>query len=248
MNQNNLIVCYYEGLNNDFSGIKVTIKSLKEHFDGEIIVLYNNVLPELIELLKIEQVTGINCSDYRVIFKTSPYNNKIIYTFLFFKNNLDVFKDKNILFCDIGDFYFKINPFNILSDKITLGLETLKIAKCPTNSVWIKVCYGVEVLNELADKKVINSGFILGPFQEVYKMFELMINDLKTILPRINYPITDQAIVNKLVYKENFNVVFDEKNIVNMAQKNKPILSKINHQYNKISDTSLAKTLYKKYE
>jgi hypothetical protein len=248
MNQNNLTICYYEGYSEDINGIKVTIKSLKEFFDGQIIILYNNISKKILDFFLKEKITAIDCSGYSVIYKTSPYNNKIIYTFLYFRKNIEFLKEKNILFCDIGDFYFQMNPFDLLNDKITLGFETLKIAECPTNATWFKVCYGTEVLNELADKKVINSGFILGPFTEMYKLFELMLDDLTVILSRINYPTTDQTILNKLVYKDNFNVTFDEKNITNMAQKNDSNLKKINHQYNKIKDLSLAKRLYKKYE
>lgn len=248
MNQNNIVICYHEGLNEDISGIKVTIKSLKEHFDSQIIVLYNNVSQKLLNFLKETNTTLVDCSDYKVTYKTSPYNNKIIYTFLFFKNNTELLRDKNILFCDVGDFYFQINPFSLLSDEIVVGLESLNIGECSTNSVWMSICYGVDTLKELSNKTVINSGFIMGSFEKIYDLFQKMIHDLQIILTRINYPTTDQTILNKLIYKDDLKVKIDRENITNMAQKNSDTLNKINHQYNKISNLDLAKKLYKKYE
>lgn len=248
MKEDNLVICYYEGLSKDLNGIKVTIKSLKENYNGEIIVLYNNVSSEFLEFLKSQNVQTTDCSFYKVTFKTSAFNNKIIYTFLYFKKNKELLKNKNILFCDIGDFYFQTNPFILLQKSIVLGLETLTLGECPTNATWINICYNNTLLNEISNNTVINSGFILGPFDKIFKLFDLMVKELQIILAKINYPITDQAIVNKLVYKDKHEVILEKNHINNMAQNNDDSLKHINHQYNKIKNTKLMNFLYKKYE
>lgn len=248
MKKDDLVICYYEGTSNDLNGIKVTIKSLREHYFGEIVVLYNNVSSNFLDFLKTQNINLIDCSSYNVIFKTSAFNNKIIYTFLFFKKNFELLQNKNILFCDIGDFYFAINPFNLKKDAVVLGLETLKLGECDTNATWINICYNNHILNQISSNIVINSGFILGPFEKIYSLFETMINELQSILSKINYPITDQAIVNKLVYIDKFDVFLEKKHINNMAQKNDDTIKPINHQYNKIQNKKLMNFLYKKYE
>jgi len=67
------------------------------------------------------------------------------------------------------------------------------------------------------------------------------------ILSRINYPNTDQIIINKLVYLDNEESFLEKENINHLAQGIKTTAdNKINHQY-KVNE-QLKGFLYKKYE
>ena len=76
--KNTNCVCYIEGTNYDLSGIKVTFKSLREHYNDLITVLYKSVDEKLLTFLRSQNVNCIDCSEYKVTFNTSPYNNKVI--------------------------------------------------------------------------------------------------------------------------------------------------------------------------
>ena len=236
-----------EGQNYDFSGIKVTIKSLKEHYNGEITVIVKNVDDRLLGFLREYDINIINSSDYNVIFNTSPYNNKIIYIHLYFEKYKESLKDYEILYCDMNDVYFRTNPFNLKYDSLWFGLENLEIGKCQTNSIWCSVCYGNDILNLMKDNIVINSGIIMGHFSEIRNLYSLMIRDMSRILYKINYPITDQIIVNKLVYVDKLSCTLDSINVNNLAQGIKTDINNLlNHQY-KVNNEH-KNILYKKYE
>ena len=101
--QNNAVIFYYEGPSEDIRGIKVTIKSLREHYTGKIVLLHNNVSEVLLSFVKTQNVECVVCSSYKVLFKTSAYHNKLIYTFLYFKKSTHL-TNWNVLVCDRGIF------------------------------------------------------------------------------------------------------------------------------------------------
>jgi len=246
-NDNRLVIMYIEGKNYDFSGIKVTIKSLREHYDGEIRVITKNVDDKLLDFLNIQKVNIIPSTNYNVIFETSPYNNKIIYILLHLKEQENLLKNYDIFYCDISDVYFKINPFSIFNKNLWFSLEDKTIGDCSTNSTWCRICYGDDTLNKISNRIVINSGLITGTYNQMLNLYQKMIDDLSKILFKINYPTTDQMIVNKLVYLDSIECVLDDINVNNMAQGIRTnIDNHINHQY-KVNE-NLKNILYKKYE
>lgn len=223
---------YIEGLNCDLFGIKVTIKSLREYYKDDITVLYQNIDKILLDFLFSQNVNCINCSDYSVKFKTSPYNNKVLYSFLYLKKESHVIKDHLILLCDISDVLFKCNPFELYTGKMTLFLEDKPFTNCECNSTWIRICYNNEVLSRIENEIVINAGLYLSSYNSLFKFFELIINDMAKIFAKINYPIVEQAIVNKLIYFDGVECYLDSINVNNMAQQVKiKANNKINHQY-----------------
>lgn len=237
---------YIEGTNYDFLGICVTFKSLREHYQENIIVLYKDVDQKLLNFFKSQQIEAIDCSSYKVTYNTSPYNNKIIYTYLFLKKNVDRFKKSVLLFCDISDVYFKCNPFELYKDKLIVFCEDLTFDQCNTNKIWASVCYGDTIFNKIKDKIVINSGIILANFEDLLNCFKLMLEDMSQILARVNYPTTDQIILNKLIYIDQLEACVDSQNVNNMAQKIKTKAdNKINHQYKVFPE--LKKELYTIY-
>jgi hypothetical protein len=240
------VIHYYEGNSETFPGIQVTIKSLREVYSGKIIFLYKNISNSLISFLKEQNIELVSCDKYKVIFNTSPYNNKIIYTYLFLRDQKQ-FNDKTkILFCDVGDVYFTSSPFNINNDKLLFSLETDTIEKCTVNRTWLNICYGKKITNEIKQNIVVNSGVILGTVSKIKHLFKCMVDDMATILTKVNYPITDQAIVNKLVYYDNIECALESQRISNFSQNpNLELTNIINHQY-KVNQ-EYTKILYDKY-
>jgi len=172
--KNNLVIYHFEGQTENIDGIKVTIKSLREFYQDKIVLLYNNISDKLKNFLTTQNVELVDCSTYKVLYKTSPYNNKIIYSFLFLKRNKELLKDYNILISDIGDFYFKINQFDLFKDKLVLTLEDKKIKSCDVNTAWSDICYGPELKYKINENIVINGGFIMGSFLQIYNFCEKM--------------------------------------------------------------------------
>ena len=246
---NNLCLFYIEGIKYDFSGIKVTIKSLREHYREKIIVLYKGIDEKLLLFLMQHDVECINCSEYNVIFKTSPYNNKVLYSFLFLKRNIELYKHYDVMLCDIGDVYFTINPFSLrVNEKqpLVLFLEDQPFKDCECNSTWITVCYNQHILEKINNCIVINAGIYLASYLHLFEFFSLMVNEMSQIFSRINYPIVEQAIVNKLIYVDKINCILDSQNVNNMAQGIKTdVNNKINHQYKVIPKIKL--DLYEQY-
>lgn len=246
-NDKNLVTMYIEGTNYDFNGIKVTVKSLREHYKGDIVVLYNGVDASLIHFLNEYDVLCIDCSDYKVLVKTAPYNNKIIYTFMYFDKYQEDYKDYNILCCDISDLYFTENPFNLQQPDIYLSLEDNKIGSCPTNNTWIIICYGSAIAHQMKDEVIINGGIVLGTFNQFFRLYKLVLDDMAKILTVTNYPVTDQAIINKLVYVNHEKCYLDSVNVNNLAQQvRNDIDNKINHQYKCFPE--LKSLLYDRYQ
>jgi hypothetical protein len=243
-----LVLMYMEGSNYDFSGVKVTIKSLQEYYDGRITVIVNGVDHKLLNFLESCKVNIEKSENYTVLFKTSPYNNKIIYIHMFLQRYRDILKNCHILYTDITDVYFKANPFELFrKNLIWAGSEDLTFEHCETNKAWCMICYGFEVFARIKHQKVINSGLLMGMYDDIQHLYELMISDMSKILSRVNYPITDQMIFNKLVYIDDLQCVLDHTNVNNMAQGIKLSADNmINHQY-KVVET-IKNELYKKYE
>ena len=242
-----IVLHYYEGNTETFPGIEVTIRSLREVYNGSIIVLCNNVSEKLIAFLEKHNVTTINCTSYEVKYKTSPFNNKIIYAYLFLRAEKEKLKSTDILFCDIGDMYFQINPFNLLNKNIYVSLETNQIKECPVNREWLNICYGNDITKVIETNIVINSGFILASYEQLLKLFQNMTNDMSQIFSKINYPITDQAILNKLVYYDNIECCLGEKDIINISQYKGPLKfgKNIIHQYK--VNKALTQSIYQHY-
>jgi hypothetical protein len=95
MNAEELVLQYYEGNTEIFPGIEVTIKSLREVYSGPVIVLHKNVSSKLLAFLHKYNIETFDCNTLPVTYQTSAFNNKIIYSYLFLKNNKEKLKDKN---------------------------------------------------------------------------------------------------------------------------------------------------------
>jgi hypothetical protein len=247
---NKLCLFYIEGIEYDFSGIKVTIKSLREHYKEKIIVLHKNIDERLLQFLIQQDVECIDCTDYNVLFKTSPYNNKVLYLFLFLKRNIEKYKHYDVMLCDIGDVYFTIDPFSICVNQkqpLVLFLEDQPFKDCKCNSTWIAICYNQQILEKINNCIVINAGIYLASYLHLFEFFSLMVKEMSYIFSRINYPIVEQAIVNKLIYIDKINCILDSQNVNNMAQGIKTEANnKINHQYKVNPKIKLG--LYKHYD
>ncbi len=154
--------------------------------------------------------------------------------------------DYDIFYCDITDVYFRINPFSLNNTNLWFSLEDKKIGECRTNSAWCLYCYDRSILESLRDYTVVNSGLIKGNYTQIISLYKSMLEEMANIFLKINYPITDQIIVNKIVYLNKIPCVLDEENVNNLAQGVKiDINNNINHQYKVVE--KIKEELYKKY-
>lgn len=254
---NTLIIMYIEGGNYDLSGIKVTLKSVRQYYTDEIVVICKDVDTALLDFLQSQNVTVRDGDEFPVLYKTSPYNNKIIYIHLFLQKYKQDYENFRVFYCDISDVYFRCNPFAIF-DKVRnqfytetkgliFSLEDKTISECATNTYWSNICYGESITSRMGNSTVINSGLIWGDIDSIVDLYAHMIQEMTVILSRINYPTTDQIIVNKLVYIDNIACVLTSSFVNNLSQKvRNNIDNLINHQYKVYPD--LQYKLYTKYE
>jgi hypothetical protein len=144
------------------------------------------------------------------------------------------------------------SPFELITtEKAYVTSENYKIGNCKTNMTWLQICYDSTILNLLKDKEILNGGSILGKRKAcVYLLSEMML-DIASIIPRTNnYPVIDQAVLNKVVYFDQFNyVILRNHEIVNLAYSSSMTdfsKSYVVHQYD--VNKQLEAMLYDKYK
>jgi hypothetical protein len=127
-----------------------------------------------------------------------------------------------------------------------LFLEDKTFKNCECNSTWINICYNPAVLEPMLESIVINAGLYLSPYSQLVDFLYEITNEMSTILGKINYPIVEQAIVNKLIYVDKTVCILESNHVNNMAQQIKTKAdNKINHQYKVFP--KIKSELYNKY-
>jgi hypothetical protein len=142
-----------------------------------------------------------------------PYDKVPIHVvasrFLKYLDIVDQFKDyKNILLADIRDVFFQSNPFDNLPDgEFLYGFTEdpgLSLDKEEHHIKMILKLFGQETLDQMAGKKIICSGTILGTNEKmtnwlrVFKDYLMQIQDKN---PRICHEmLLDQVIANHIYY------------------------------------------------
>lgn len=138
---------------------------------------------------------------HKITHNITAFNLKPILFYLYLKQ----FDDNNqILITDV-DVVFQQDPFaltNQQTDYEFIVCEELKLFKdCVVNTTWLQVSYP-ELIKELAEKKILNSGVIFGKKYAIQDYFKKMAYEMQYILPKCNYPILDQVILNVLYYNK----------------------------------------------
>lgn len=204
--------------------IEIFIKSAKKHSD-KVTLLYNNLAQDLLDYLQDANINLFDVSQinekYKVNTNISAYTLKVIYYYLYLKHYSIA---NQVVVADFTDTVFNNTPFSLINnDKTYVFCENEIIKNCDTNSTWLKICYGDTFLEKFKDKTIINSGIILGKRDTVITTTQKMCQEVAQLIkPTNNYPIIDQAILNKLVFTEStFFNVDDKSDVIHFAHFNK---------------------------
>ena len=201
-------------------GIKVLVKSAKPNCDKLTVIVYE-VDSGLVDFLKDQ---GVNLVDgkalaekYKINSQISSYTLKTIFFYLYSKYHTD--SDQTYL-CDFTDLWVRNSPFSLITnDKAYVTSENHLIGECETNTTWINICYNRDIFNILRNKEILNGGSILGKRAACVELLNEMVLEVAYVMQRSgNYPIIDQAIMNKVVYFDLFRYnILRHKEIVNLA-------------------------------
>ena len=165
----NLILSAACGL--DPTQIEFFLKSLRKHYDDEILFLVRKEDFKTKEFLKIYKCQFMEVAIHRFDIQLKRY--------LFFLNFIKKHKYKNILFCDSRDIYFQANPFDyVYKGSINYFLEDKKIKDCQFNSEWMIKTYGYSTYLDLSENIISCGGTILADHNSMENFLKLMIEEL----------------------------------------------------------------------
>lgn len=126
---------------------------------------------------------------------------------------------------DVRDSYFQKDPFGFVSLEdnkpsfhVFNGVEDKSIGQCSWNAGWIKDCFGIDMMKQIGQNKIICSGVSVGTTDMVIKYINVMSNivsgdiqtkpalqkDLqKNFFPSCERNGVDQGVHNVLVHTGN---------------------------------------------
>lgn len=247
MNDN---ICLALSVNYPITFLHPFIKSFQKFADG-ILYLVTDI-PEK-HFACYSKIRAVSLQDlykkYNITANLTAFNLKPIIFYLLLK---ELNQAQKVLISDV-DVIFQSNPFDFNTDNNFYICEEKKIfSQCEVNLTWLKVSYP-EYEQALLQKRILNSGVVYGARQTIQNYFKFMIGELQNLLPRCNYPILDQIILNILYYvRGNIEPIIlphNNKHIVHLSQEDKSIITTKNidnttfvlnnnistvvHQYNK---------------
>ena len=224
----NLILGAIKGY--DYDKLSPFVHSIKQtSFDGDVCFIVNGILPETKKKLEVKGVNTVEF-EYRGSgalnswsrfwpfikpFLLNGYNPFTRFTlkkilplqtarFLHYKDYLKAnqHKYKNVLLTDVRDVYFQSDPFSQSSNNtIRFYEEFLKMEDEKLfNAEWIKVLFGDAALAEISHYKILCSGTVIGPVDEVIAFLDRL---EKLLITSADVKIggSDQGMLNYQVRK-----------------------------------------------
>ena len=193
-------ICLALSLNYSLNFLKPFLESFENNSSGTLWLVTDLPQENFTRYTKTHIINFSNTvKKYNIISNLTPFNLKPIVFYLLLKELDSV---DNVLISDV-DVIFQKDPFtadtNILNRALVVCEEKKTFSECDVNLTWLRVSYP-EYEQQLLDKKILNSGIIYGKKQAIIDYFKYMTQELQTILPRCNYPILDQIILNILYY------------------------------------------------
>jgi hypothetical protein len=195
-------ICLSLSLNYSVDFLKPFLKSFEKYSTGELHLItdipncfkqYKKVVPFDIKTLLLKHSIPTNLT---------AFNYKPVLFYLYLKNLKNI---EHVLISDT-DVIFQDDPFKVCKELVNtendfvVCEEKKTFADCDVNTTWLRVSYP-ELSNELTPLKILNSGVIYGHKNVLQDYFKKMAYEMQNILPKCNYPILDQIILNVLYYK-----------------------------------------------
>ena len=116
------------------------------------------------------------------------------------EHSLEDYKD--VMLCDSRDVLIQSDPFAGIQGQLTSGEEVNQVGKCPINRGWIKKAYGMSILSQLENSKIICAGVTLGSRENVLNYLDLFCDESMSLIDMHStsyLPNLDQAIHNKVL-------------------------------------------------
>jgi hypothetical protein len=247
---NNIVLALSLNYTTDF--LKPFLKSFEKYSSGQLHLItdipdnfkeYKNVLPIDIRTLLIEHNIPANLT---------AFNYKPILFYLYLKKFQDI---QHVLISDT-DVIFQNDPFKAgkklinTENDFVICEEKKAFTDCTVNTTWLRVSYP-DLLNELTPLKILNSGIVYGHKIALQDYFKKMAYEMQNILPKCNYPILDQIILNVLYYKHK-NIApklltHGNDFIVHLSQVNDSELTESNIQNNLFTFNNNIPTIVHQY-
>ena len=149
------------------------------------------------------QSAGVLLGSYPENLKRGVPNNtrwKVFADFL--KIHGDAYEQ--IFITDTRDVIFQgdvFEPFKTFKNYLGLAIEKLLIGEdLICNYCWLTDCFGKDMADKLADKKIICDGTVIGTPAEMKIFAEKMSQAVFAVESHVNFRIHDQAVANYLVY------------------------------------------------
>lgn len=186
----------------DIDKVKPFVISLRQHYDGLVVFVVNNVDSNLNDFYN-----EYNIYTYE---PDQPLNRAYgnVDRFRHYVDCLENFEDiHNILLTDIRDVVFQSDPF---ADYPTHAMEFFAepelFGRCNHNGPWYAGLYGSEELTKIYEEYVLCAGTTMGTKNEIIRYIELLIEEIGNLEQQGKaHGTCDQAVHNRLVYTGQFS-------------------------------------------
>jgi hypothetical protein len=187
-----LVAGYARGYSAD--QIRPFLKSLRETgYDGKILLFVNDGAAEEAKKWNV---------DIRPI--TKPRIKVHSARFICLEEELQKIDCEGVFLSDTRDVIFQKNPSEYLPSQGLFAYEedqSMSLGTCPYNSLWIKLGYGEEVLEQLKTYPISCVGTTCGDRDSILVYLKKLRKEIEKIQPKTSHP-QDQAAHNYIIRKD----------------------------------------------
>jgi len=186
-----LVAGYARGYNAD--QIRPFLKSLRQSgYEGKILLFANGE-------------AALEAKNWDVDLRLCPKPKMKVHSarFVCLEEALKNISCEGIFLADTRDVIFQKNPAEHLPSKGLHAYEedqSMSIGTCPYNSLWVKLAYGENVLEELKTYFISCVGTTCGDYNAMLFYLKKLVQEIKQIQPKTTHP-QDQGIHNYLIRK-----------------------------------------------
>jgi len=184
--------------------IRPFLKSLRQTgYSGKILLFANDGAAKEAEKWDV---------DLRPI--TSPRIKVHSARFICLEEELQKIDCEGILLSDTRDVIFQKNPSEYLPSQGLFAYEedqSMSIGTCPYNSLWIRLGYGEEILEQMKTYPISCVGTTCGDRDSILSYLKQLRKEIEIIQPKTSHP-QDQAAHNNLIHgKIDVNILHNEE-------------------------------------